>query len=204
MQGRALSAFFPIPVLLCAGLFVATAPAGAAPAFAISATKVTMPMSGGGSTQYTVNGIPMTGTLSVVCLNPTVAAGTRTPTCEYGPLVGPVQVTAGQTVTGDFSFFPYGSAIPLSQHRRSGAPASGLALAGVLLFGFGFRRKAMRWLAVAVAAVFLACLSSVCGCAGNPMAMTPGAYRYTLTATNGNPLNNVVASVSTTIAVTVP
>lgn len=173
--------------------------------FAITATNVTMPSSGVGSSQYTVTAIPDTGTLIVTCQYSGQETQARIPNCSYGPLVA-TPVTAGQTVTGTIYFYPYGVPVPVGTEQRGRAPAAGLAVAGVLLLFLGFRSRAWGWLAVMVLAVGgLGAVAGMSGCGGSASnGMTPGTYPYTITAANGNPLTNVQIGTSTTISVTVP
>ena len=203
MQARGLPVVFRVFVVLCFGLFAATALAAATPEFAITAANVTMPASGVGSSQYAVTAIPMTGTLAVTCQYAGAATEAKIPNCTYGPIVA-APVTAGQTVTGTVYFYPYGSAVPMGLHRTGQAPAAGLALAGGLLLGLGFRRRARGRLALTVLAVgTLGGLAEISGCTGGLNGMTPGTYQYTITAGNGNPLNDLLAGASTTISGTV-
>ncbi len=164
-----------------------------------------MPASGNGSTQYTVSGIPITGTLSVTCQYSGPATGANLPTCTYGPVAAPEQVKAGQTVTGTVLFYPYGVAIPQSSQRRGHGPSAALALAGTILLGLGLRRRSREGLLTMLLA--LASLSGALGfsaCTGPMNAMTPGTYEYTLQAANAGTLNNLAAGVSANISVTVP
>jgi len=187
---------------------MAAAPlAGAAPAFAITAANVTMPNSGAGTSQWTVTGIPLTGTLYVSCLYAGTATMARIPTCATpGPVQAPKSVTAGQTVTGTIYFYPYGTPMPVGLRREGHAPAAGLALAGGLLLGFGLRRRAQRWFALTVLALgALVGLAGMTACGGSFNGMTPGTYQYTLTADNeASPVTPLGQGVSTTINVTVP
>lgn len=94
------------------------------PAYAITATDVTMPTSGNGETQYKVSGIPSTGTLLVSCQYSGPQTTTaKIPVCGGGPIFQ-WQVTAGQTVAGTIGFIPYGNAVPVSARRGHG-PAGG-------------------------------------------------------------------------------
>jgi len=78
--------------------------------------------------------------------------------------------------------------------------ATGLALAGVLLFGLGFRRSTRRWLVLTFLALgSLAGLVGFSACGSNNV-VTPGTYAYTIVATDTT--TNV--SVTTSINVTVP
>ncbi|MGP8251720.1 MAG: hypothetical protein ACLQHF_06770 [Terracidiphilus sp.] len=160
-------AFFPSPF---------TARAGASTPFAITATNVTMPASGNGSSSYTVAGIPLTGTLGITCQYSGPTTEAKIPTCTYGPLTA-IPVNEGQTVTGTVYFYPYGSAVPLDRQQtgRSGSPMAVLSLAGALLFGFGFRRRFRRnSLALLLAICTLVILPAISACGGNGNGMTPG------------------------------
>jgi hypothetical protein len=76
-----------------------------------------------------------------------------------------------------------------------------LALAGVLLLGFGFRRSARRWLVlVLLAAAGLAGLTGISACAGTGNGLTPGTFPYTIVGTD----NTTNESVSSSFMVTVP
>jgi hypothetical protein len=173
-------------------------------AFSITASNVTMPTSGNGISSYTVTGIPSTGSLIVSCTYSGPSTAARIPSCSYGPLAA-YPVTAGQTFNGEVLFFPFGSAIPAQQRaarRFSDVPAVP-ALAAALLIGLGIRRGTRRWIVIAfVSAIALAGVSA---CGGNPTAMTPGTYPYTITAGDeANPNTPLGQGVSTTINVTVP
>ncbi|MGA3071889.1 MAG: hypothetical protein ABSD43_16910 [Terracidiphilus sp.] len=86
-------------------------------------------------------------------------------------------------------------------HRRGHGLAPGFALAGALLLGFGFRRRAARWFTLTLLAVgALAGLAGISACGGNNSVVTPGTYAYTVTATDVN----TSATVTATFNVTVP
>ena len=118
----------------------------------------------------------------------------------------PYTLTANEVVTGSMAF--YNSAVPCSNpcpvslpHRVGRGLTPGLALAGVLLFGFGFRQRAARWLTLTLLAVgALAGLAGISACGGSGNAVTPGTYAYTLAASD---INTNVA-VTATVNVTVP
>lgn len=85
--------------------------------------------------------------------------------------------------------------------RRGHGLAQGLALAGALLFGFGFRRRAARWLTLTLFAVgTLTGLAGISACGGNNSVVTPGTYAYTIMAKD----LNTNASVTTSVNVIVP
>ncbi len=184
-------------------------PAAAAPAYAIAATNVTMPMSGNGSSSWTVTGTPMTGTLWVTCQYTGPATDAKIPQCGGGPVAG-IQVNEGQTYSGTVTFYPYGSAIPLDRQKASriGPSTAIVSLAGVFLFGFGFRRQFRgRFSALLLAICAFAILLAISACGGNSNGMTSGTYPYTITAGNqsGNGGNtSPVQEVSTTVNATVP
>lgn len=151
----------------------------------MTATNVMMPSSGNGTSNYTITGIPGAGTVTIGCLYSGTISTARIPNCTAPfPIIN---VTAGQTVTGSVPFYPFGAAVPVGLHkapyRSGGLQLAGLALGGVLIFGFGFRRSLRRWLVPAVlAAGMLAGASVLSGCVGLSTAMTPGTYQYTITA----------------------
>lgn len=176
----------------------------ATPQFAVTAANVTMPLTGLGSSSYTVTAIPNTGTLGVVCQYSGPATEAKIPTCTYGPIVA-TPVTAGQTVTGTVYFYPYGSAIPLARNRTASGTA-GVALAGAVLLGLAIRRRARGWLALMVLAVgSLAGGLAISACTGAMDSMTPGTYQYTITAGNSPEVtSNPTLAASTNITVTVP
>jgi hypothetical protein len=204
MQSRRLAllfAFLPLfSLVLCSEAALASAP------YAISATNVTMPATGLGFTQYTVTGIPMTGTLSVTCQYAGTETDLKIPICTYGPVHSLAPVTAGQMVTGTISFYPYGSAIPAGMHRPRRSLVGGLALMGALCAGFAWRRRARRWFTVMVAATALVGLAAVNACAGGSLSSTtPATYQYTISADNESSGPTLLGQgVSTTISVTVP
>ena len=208
--------FHPIAVLripLALGVAIAAfnPPAAAAQSFAIKATNVVISSSGTSSSQFTITGIPMTGTITLSCEYSGSLTNVKLPSCPLTPPVG-YSVNSGGTLTGSIAFYPYGSAIPaslpLGRPRRSDRTAMAfLALAGASLLSLGFRRRT-SWLVLVLFAVCgLAALGGISGCGGgNSFAgMTPGTYPYTVKADNEasgpTPLGQ---SVSTTIYVTVP
>jgi hypothetical protein len=180
--------------------------------YAITATNVTMPSSGYGSSQFTVTGIPGAGTVTIGCLYTGPITAAKIP--EYCGTVGApgIPVQAGETTfSGTILFIPYGQMPPPGLGKLRSAPlpsghlpAAGLVLAGVLLLGFGLRRRARGWLALAVlAAGTLAGVGGISGCIiGN--AMTPGTYQYTISAGFQPSNTNVITTATANINVTVP
>jgi hypothetical protein len=201
-------------LLLAFSFLVSSSPALApTPGFTITASNVTMSnggSSGVGSSTVTLTSVNgYTGTVGVTCGAPTEPAEVNVPVCNLG---GPAFViletlTANQVVTGTIGFFntrPPCNPCPVSLPRRGGhGLAQGLALAGVLLLGFGIRRRAARWLTLTLLATgTLAGLVGISACGGNNSVVTatPGTYAYTLTAVD----EKTAVAVSTTINVTVP
>lgn len=182
------------------------------PSFTTTATNVTMSTntsSGTGSSTFTLTSVNgYTGTVGVTCSAPTPSVGVKVPVCDWspGPVVRPTfTLVANQVATGTISFI---NAIPpcnpcpvsLPRSRSHGLP-QGVALVGALLFGFGFRRRAARWLTLTLlAAGALAGLAATSACGGNDDVVTPGTYAYTIIASDVS--TNV--SVTTSISVTVP
>lgn len=207
--------------MIFAGSFVFTGfPALAAtPSFTVTATSAALSSSsksGEGSSTITLTSINgYAGSIAVNCIPPTPPAGVKVPFCGPGipsaatPAVSAAvpailalfTLTAGQAVNGTVAFynFPFPVSASLA-HPVNHKLAQGLALAGVLV-GFGFRRKAPRWLAVILFALgTLAGLAGISACGANNSAVTPGTYAYTISATD---INNAV-SVTTSVNVTVP
>jgi hypothetical protein len=194
-------------------LFSTNAPA-ATPDFTIAATSVTMSSSGSsgvGSSTFTLTSVNgYAGTIQVNCAPPTFLAGAMRPLCGDvgGPALPTYTLTANQVVTGTINLFnsyppcSNGSPCPVSLPRRGGHRlAPGLVLAGGLLLGLGFRRRAARWLTLTLLAVgALAGLAGISACGGNNSVVTPGTYVYTVEATEFG----TSATVTTSFNVTVP
>lgn len=158
-------------------------------------------------TLTSVNGYA--GTIDIGCEPPTPPTGVKVPFCDLsvGPARPPYTLTANLVVTG---IIPLVNASPpctdvcpvILPHHRSHRFAPSLALAGMLLVGFGFRRRRARWLALMlVAAGALAGLAGITACGGaNTNVVTPGTYAYTVSATDVK----TSVSITTSINVTVP
>ncbi|MGA3080620.1 MAG: hypothetical protein ABSD44_04470 [Terracidiphilus sp.] len=205
MQSPRLASVFSSLLAVCCALSGIRALASTG--IAITATNVTMPSSGNGTSAYTITGIPGAGTVSIGCLYSGTISEARIPNCTYGPLDS-IPVTAGQTLTGTVQFYPFGAAVPVKLHkapRPNVLPAGGLALAGALMVGFGMRRKAWHWLAVAALAMgTLAGMSGISGCGGLSKSMTPGTYQYTIVATyqdTGAPILGAILNANVEVTV---
>ncbi len=179
----------------------------ATPSFTITATNVTMSSngsSGSGSSTFTLTSVNgYAGQVLVNCNAPTIPAGVKVPYCNVPLPPHTYSLAANQVVTGNLSL--YNSPVPVApaslRHRKGHGLVSGLALAGVLLFGFGFRRRAARWVTLtllALCAFFT--LASISACGANNSYVTPGNYAYTISATDVS----TAVSVTTSINVTVP
>jgi hypothetical protein len=190
--------------------------AAATPSFTITATNVTMSSSdstGIGSSSFTLTSIGgYTGTLQMGCNIPTPKIGVSVPSCIYGtaedaniPIAPtPITLTANQVATGTITFF---NPIPCTGRCNGAArlgghgPEQSLALAGVLLVGFGFRRRPRRFLTLTMLALSgLAALVGISACGGDGSVVTPGTYAYTIYAAD----INTDVRVTTSIDVTVP
>ena len=201
-----------LELLLTASFVFAGFPALAAtPGFTITATNLTMSSttsSGSGSSTFTLTSVNgYTGTVGINCSAPTPPAGVNVPICAFGGPAFPVieTLTANQVATATIVFLnsrPPCNPCPVSLPRRGGhGLAPGLARAGALLFGVGFRRRAARWLTLTLFAVgTLAGLAGISACGGNNSVVTPGTYAYTIMAKD----LNTNASVTTSVNVTVP
>jgi hypothetical protein len=196
----------PLSTLLALSLGIISAQAQPArPLFTISATNVTMSSSGStgtGSTTFTLTSEDSyTGTIGITCYPTTEPAGAKLPYCGGSAMIGHT-LTANATVTGALPFFNV--AVPVTPAASQVVPArvgaTGLALAGAILLGFGFRRKTGRWLMlVLLAAGTLTGLATITGCGGSNSVVTPGTYSFTIQGVDTNSVK-----VTSTFEVTVP
>jgi hypothetical protein len=182
----------------------------ATPAFTLAASNVTMSSntsSGTGSSSFTlasVNGYA--GTVGINCSAPTPPAGVKVPVCDFGGPAYPYIETlaANQTATGTIAFrnsLPACNPCPVSLPRpRNHGLAPDLALAGALLFGFGLRRRAVRWFtAILLALGAFTVLAGISACGGNSNAVTPGTYAYTITALDMSSGQFTTTSINVTV-----
>lgn len=199
MRKYLLSLVLPAMLLACAP----SRSIAATPNFTISASSTTMSGSGSGAIPFALTSISgYTGKLSVSCAQPNVSAGTRLPYCGGGRAFE-ITLAANATVKSEVGLTA--TPVPLAPvASRLNLPGHGSrdawAFAGVLLLGFGFRRRRIRWLSILLLSlVTLVGLSGLTACGGTPT-LTPGTYAFTVTATD---MANS-ATVSTTANVTVP
>ncbi|MFZ1086664.1 MAG: hypothetical protein WAN35_17015 [Terracidiphilus sp.] len=183
MKSRHFVVSAALPLAVACALSTTAAWAAAPPV--LTATNVTMPSSGNGTSDYTITGIPGAGTVTIGCLFTGTISTAKIPECSAPfPIIN---VTAGETVTGTVPFYPFGAAVPVglqkAPHRSGHLQLAGLSVAGLLMLGFGFRRWARRWLVLTLlAAGTLVGAGGVSGCVDLNTAMTPGTYQYTITA----------------------
>lgn len=195
-------------ILLAAGSRLCSAQtATPAPSFTISASNVTIPSSGSVPIPFTLTSVNgYAGQIAVNCSAPTEAAGVKIPVCSQGGPVVAYPLTAGGTATGSITLLA-NIPNPVPFVRSSNLATATWALAGMLLLGFGLRRKgAFHSARLLPAIVLLIGLASIglCGCGGQPT-LTPGTYVFTLNATsvsNGTQIPQLTAT--TTATVTVP
>jgi hypothetical protein len=195
-----------IVIAFCIAAGVSLAPrAIASTAFAITATNVTMPASGNGMSNFTVTGIPITGSLAMDCQYSGPSTTAKIPLCGGGPSVQ-VPVTEGQSYSGVVYFRPSNSTVPADSQKtaRNRASAAMVSLAGAVLLCFGFGRRSSRRSLLLAAICAFAILPVISACGDNYNGMTPGTYSYTITAGNSAELNPLIVATSTTVNVTVP
>ena len=188
----------------------------ATPDVTISATNVTMPLNqdtcsnGACTEQYgystftltSINGYAGGPVITCAVVNPPAAA--KLPTCfQYGLMPG---LPANGTISGQIPFIAPGQTpppSPASRLSRPGRATAGTALAAVLLFGLGLRRRTAPWFTLVLFALGTLCgmtAINACGGNGNLNAMTAGTYSYVVTATDAN----AGVKSSTTISVAIP
>jgi hypothetical protein len=182
----------------------------ATPSFTIAATNVTMSSAtatGAGTSTFTLTSVNgYAGTIAFHCGPASASAGAKVPICGGGGPVEAYSLAANQVVTGSIGLINSCDPCPVSLPHRGGRKlerplAPGLALAGALLFGIGFRRRAARWLTLTLLAVgALAGLAGISACGVNNNVVTPGTYVYTVTAED----ISTTATVTTSVNVTVP
>ncbi len=198
-------------------IFVLASGMGAAqtPSFTISASNAIMPpdvttcslgvcsMHLGGSTATLTSLSGYAGSVLIRCGPANAQPGGNLPYCI---LVGPgeVSLAANQKITVplNLSWQPIPAAVTHPLHHGNGGKPAWPALAGVLLFGLGFRRRAARPLLLLVFAFgTLAAMASISACSAGHNPATSKSYTYQVTATEYPSLS---ASASTTFVLTIP
>lgn len=214
MRSYRLAAFLGM-IFVGSVTFTGIPAAAATPSFTITATNVTMSSSdsaGIGSSSFTLTSIDgYTGTLQIGCNIPTPKIGVTVPSCGYGAAgaaaisIEPpsIALAANQVVTGTVPFtnpVPCSGRCGISARREGDRLEQSLALAGALLVGFGFRRRAPRWLALMLFALgTLAGLAGISACGASNSVVTPGTYAYTISATDINTDVSVTSSINVTV-----
>jgi hypothetical protein len=167
-----------------------------------------MPSSGVVSIPFTLTSVNgFVGSVGIVCVGPTVAAGVKAPYCDQGGPIMAYTLTSDGTATGNISIVAIEpNPVPLATRSSLSGRGGGVgwALAGFLMLGLGMQKKrTRRFTGVSLAVGMMVTLAGigVCGC-GGPPTLTPGAYVFTL---NANSVSDTLSlSASTTSAVTVP
>ena len=140
------------------------------------------------------------GTVSLSCAIATVAGATM-PTCGVSP--GSVTLGAATTATVTFgTVMPTATPVKVAEKNGGWLGASGVAFAGVFLFGLIGRRRRV-WGMMLALLMMVAVMSGVgCGGGGGSVMHTPGTtagtYTATVTGTSGS------TTATTTIMVVVP
>ena len=190
-------------------VFFSSSALAATPGFTITAANVTMSATGSNLVTFTLTSVDgYSGTIEVICdPNATNApVGATLPPCgQPSPIADPEVYTlaANGTVQGSFPLittFPPCSPCPVKLDRPRRGFASGLALAGALLIGLGFRRRVARWFVLALLAFgTLAGPAGISACGGTSGGtLTPGVWPYVVQAWSQDETEAV------TINVTVP
>jgi hypothetical protein len=183
--------------------FVSMQVLAATPSFTISASNATMPVSGSGSVAWTVASVNgYSGTFSVICSATNPPAGAILPICGGSPIAQVYTLAANGVTQGTIplsaTFCSASGPCPTRLERRRKGVASGLALAGALLVGLGFRRHKARWFVLMLLALStLASMAGITACSSSNT-LTPGVWQYTVSAFDAS------TTVSTTTNVTVP
>jgi hypothetical protein len=155
-----------------------------------------------GSTSFTLTSVNgYTGSVAVTCVSPSIPTGARVPVCGGSVLTPAYTLTANQVVTKTISLYNFPVPTPASLRRRRGhGLATGLALVGALLFGFGIRGRGQRWFTLTLFALcaFFA-FAEISACGANDNYVTPGTYAYTVAATDVNTSATVKAPFNVTV-----
>jgi hypothetical protein len=224
MRSRSRLILFGSFLAIICGLGTAHAQS-ATPGFTISASNATIPNSGTVAIPFTVTSVNgFAGSVVVTCGPANQPTGSILPLCGNGVVVVPYTLPANGTVTGSLDLVSYippcNNACPVKfvsprprgavnlalgggpqSPRRRGAAS--LAVAGVVLLGFGFRRKARQLRLLLLVVGIMAGLSGIgCG-SGNHSTLTPGTFAYTISAVEVT-TDNPSLVVNTTVNVTIP
>lgn len=195
---------FLLSMAVTAAMAATTPLAGAAPSFTVSATNVTMSVNGEAYSQIKVTSVDgYAGTIHVDCVYAGEPTNARLPVCGGYTTENDFKLDADQTITFIRAFYPYGRTIPVSQPTNRHARGFGISvaalLAGVLVFGFGFRRKAWRLAAPVVLCAIV--LAGICGCGGIRffISTTPGTYFFNIVVVDIESNMKVVAPIAVVV-----
>jgi subtilase family serine protease len=185
------------------GSVVITAPPPPPPSFTVGATAVTISAPGattGNSTPITVTPAGgFTGSVTLTASLTTSPSGAQhLPTLSFGP-TSPVSVTSGGAATATLTVATTapttGALVQPVRPQTRWYPLAETALACVVLFGFGGRRRSWR-IYIGMLLMLVAVSSAVAACGGGGSSVstptptptpgtTPGSYVVTVTGTSG-------------------
>jgi len=191
---------FRVVLLLCVVACAAQALRAATQSFTIKGTDVKLSGQGSGQSTFTIKSVNgLAGQIGVTCSGPP-PLGLVLPDCEQPDVL--VNVVANGTATGTMGFRPPWTTVARDSRNGRNAPGRELPMAATLAGGIGllslrlrYRSSHTRMLAIAAS---LSLLAGLTGCVGKGgLAMTPGTYTYSLSA------SGMGSSANTTILVTV-
>lgn len=198
-------------LVLPSGLEAASA-SDPTPTFTLSVTNITLPASGSGSIPITLSAVNgYTGTIVIAC-NPASppSAGVLEPYCNpphFGPALFVTLSASEPTATVSIPVTSLPEPAANSKLDRWPGNGAAVALAGVLMLGFGFRWRRARWpglLLLGVGALIGFAGIGACaggGSSGTQQTLTPGTYTYTVRAADQSIPQTAM---NTTVKVTVP
>lgn len=187
-KGHAVRVFRPslcwkLLIVLGAGVCGTPGSLAVTPGFTINAGNVSVPGQGDAVENFTLTSLGgFTGTVNVECSGPnnSLLGDLVLPVCRP---VATTVIPANGSVSGTVGFVPPWAANAAS--RSTTLPMIAGVLAGLGLLGLRLRTTAHRISILMIAAACLAPLAAITGClGGSGLAMTPGTYEYTLTATS--------------------
>ena len=207
LTNKALSCLVVLFALVSAACAVGMAPTPA-PSFTISASNVTMPLSGTVAIPFTLTSVNgFAGPVAVLCGEPTVPGSINLgPYCDQGGPLMAYTLVANGTTTGSITIVAIPpNPVPLASKASVVGDGRGAswAVACALILGLGLRRKSvLRLSRVALAVFLLMGLAGlgICGC-GGPPTLTPGTYLFDLNATSVSANPMLYASTTATVAV---
>ncbi|MDR3753661.1 MAG: hypothetical protein P4K93_08410 [Terracidiphilus sp.] len=176
----------------------------ATPSFTITATSVSLPGQGTGSSQITLTSVNgFAGTVGVSCYEPVVTNATEPVLPSCAEPVKNLVVPANGSVSGAILFYPpwetsHETASLFTRTKpHYSEPLLGGVFIGCGLLGWRLRKTLNRCGALVAAAVFCLSLAGLVGCMGHGgLAMTPGTYAYTISGASTGMTQTTTASVT--------